>query len=209
MLAGPALVDVRDVPFALGVATRFDLARAAAMADAPDPRWPAARLVHHLSEARPLADVADLVQAAERAAADAARVGPFAEQARLLEIPLGDERLDPIDRLRLLVVAAEARVRAGDDVDAQTHVADALEVAHALGDVDAAGAAVRALARGGGAWYWVPYGQHPVDLLGRIERAAAQAADDGVCARSCWRRSPWASRTGPTPTDRASWQARP
>ena len=142
-------------------------------------RWPAARLVHHLAAARPLTAAPDLVAAARQAAGEAAAVGAFAEQARLLEVPLADDGVAPPERLALQVDAGEARVRAGHDLDAQHHVAAALELSGALGDTAAAGRAARVLARGGGAWYWVPFGQHPVDLLARLERAAGEAEAAG------------------------------
>ncbi|HEY7070991.1 MAG TPA: BTAD domain-containing putative transcriptional regulator [Acidimicrobiales bacterium] len=146
---------------------------AAAMAGSP--RWPAARRVHHLAAARPVVAVEELVDAVRHAAGDAAAVGAFAEQARLLEVALADGALAGGDRLALTVDAAEARVRAGQDVDAQRLVAEALDLAGARGDTAAAGRAAQALARGGGAWYWVPFGQHPGELLARLHRAAAAA----------------------------------
>jgi DNA-binding SARP family transcriptional activator len=142
-----------EVPAA---ATREGHLRLAEAADGDRDRWPAARTLHHRAAARPLGAVGDLVAAARRAGG---RCGPGV-------------------RLPLALEAGEACVRAGNDIDAQRHLAAALDLAAARGDQDAAAQAVRTLTRGGGAWYWVPFGQHPVDLLGRLERAAAHSADD-------------------------------
>ena len=150
----------------------------ACLADALRPPWPSARRVHHLAEARPVVGVDDLVEAVDRAADDAASVGAFGEQARLLEVALADRAVPDERRLALTIRAGEARTRAGDDLDAQAHVAAALDLADRLGDTTRAAEAVRVVARGGGAWYWVPFGQHPVELLARIERAVSATPQD-------------------------------
>jgi len=149
---------------------------ATAMSSAPD-RWPPARVVHHLAAASPLGDVDTLVAAARHAADDAARVGAFSEQARLLEVAMGDVRVTAEIRLPLALAAAEACVRAGSDIDAQRHITLAFDLADVAGDRAAAAQAVRVLVRGGGAWSWVAFGRHPVELLSRIERACTHTDD--------------------------------
>ena len=202
---------LRDVVLAGldSAARRASHARIAAAMAGSD-RWPAARLVHHLAAARPVVAVEQVVGAVRLAAEEAAAVGAFAEQARLLEVALADGALAAADRLALTVDAAEARVRAGQDVDAQRLVAAALDLARSRGDTAAAGGrrrpwpAAGALGTGcrSGSIRWTCW----LSCTGRPPRPRRSAI--GGRRRRSWPRRRWASPTAPTPASRAGWRPR-
>jgi DNA-binding CsgD family transcriptional regulator len=114
----------------------------ATRADAPSR---IAEVAHHWLESLPVGDAGRAIAAAETAALQAMQQLAWEEASGLYDRAItaaGAAQLDPADRGRLLLGAAQAKVRSYDMEGARQAVLAAAEVARAIGDAELIGRAV-------------------------------------------------------------------
>lgn len=139
----------------------------------------ASEVAHHLLAAAPLGDPSDALEAARTAAVIANSRLAFHEAARwwagALRVLDWDRARSSDRRLRfeLLCALGSTLGDAGDLPAAIERLAEAIDVADALGDPVAMADAATAFERTSGLWPWVPYGTRPVELLTRLDRVLA------------------------------------
>jgi DNA-binding SARP family transcriptional activator len=152
---------------------------AAALGARPDPGdRRLAELAHHLLEAGPAGDLDAAVDAAARASERSLARLAYDDAARWAARALGavEQRdatigTDLRRRHDLLHTLGRARYLAGRAPEARAALVEAVDVAVALGDLDAVARAAAALSATGGIWVWADLGAVPREAIERLEIA--------------------------------------
>jgi DNA-binding SARP family transcriptional activator len=143
-----------------------------------------AELAHHFFEAGPTGDPGNALEYARRAGDRAIGQLAYEEAARLYELGIRVLRTtgltDEATRCELMLALADARLRAGDEVDAKSTFLAAAEVARRLGDSEALG---RAALGYGGLMVWMAARGDP-HLIPLLEEALASLPDSDSTLRA-------------------------
>jgi|GEM_PF-396956 len=152
---------------------------------------PSPELAHHLVEAGPLGDLS-AARAAARAVGEQALARFAYDEAarwfgRALDVARQLDASGPPDleaRYTLLLARGDALSRSGQVVSGRQHLAEAVEVAMQLDDLDGVARAAAALAATGGVWTWVDLGEVPPAVAHLLESVLEQLGDADSPARA-------------------------